>query len=323
MASGDLLLELRDRTQYEKLAALASFGSFQVTVTPHRSMNTVRGVVSDDDLINLPDSELLDGWKEQNVVNVQRIKIRRDNIEKATKHIIVTFGSSELPETIETGYTKLRVRPYIPNPRRCFKCQRCGHSSHTCKGQSTCARCASQEHISDNCESEAHCVNCGGSHPAYSRSCSAWRREKDIISLKVRENISFREARKRCSPFHGTTYLDAARQGAALHQPSPSARPVRSESAVVAAPAVDVAKSMPPTPQQSPAIPGPSGVKASAHQPKPETRSDSPHVRASGASQEAMDTMPAPRVPKDRRGSLDRVRKTKKTITRPDAGSVT
>lgn len=61
-------------------------------------MNTVRGVVSDDDLMNLTEAELLDGWKEQNVVNIQRINIRRYNTEKPTKHIIPTFESNELPE---------------------------------------------------------------------------------------------------------------------------------------------------------------------------------------------------------------------------------
>ncbi|KAH8019705.1 hypothetical protein HPB51_021027 [Rhipicephalus microplus] len=42
-------------------------------------MNTTRGVVSDADLLGLTEEELLEGWKSQNVTNVQRIIIRRHN----------------------------------------------------------------------------------------------------------------------------------------------------------------------------------------------------------------------------------------------------
>ncbi|GBN08076.1 hypothetical protein AVEN_273830-1 [Araneus ventricosus] len=41
---------------------------------------------------------------------------------------------------------RLSVRPYIPNPLRCFKCQRFGHSKTSCRGTLTCARCAEVGH---------------------------------------------------------------------------------------------------------------------------------------------------------------------------------
>lgn len=68
MASGDLLLELRNSKQYENLPKRKSFGNIPVTITPHRSMNTVRLKHHYEDLLNIWDRELFDGWKEQNVV---------------------------------------------------------------------------------------------------------------------------------------------------------------------------------------------------------------------------------------------------------------
>lgn len=171
-----------------------------ISVSAHRTMNTVKSVVSHDDLMDLTDEELLNGWKEGTVINVQRIKIRRDNKELPTKHIVLTFGSSTLPDAIETGYLKLRVRPYIPNPRRCYKCQRFGHASQRCRGQLTCAKCTTKDHSADECTAEAYCANYDGSHSAYSRSCAAWKKEKEKITIKVKENISFREARQCLSP---------------------------------------------------------------------------------------------------------------------------
>lgn len=57
-----------------------------IIVTAHRTLNPVRGVLSEDYVMDLRDEELVNGWKEENVVSVQRIKIRRDD-KLPTKHI--------------------------------------------------------------------------------------------------------------------------------------------------------------------------------------------------------------------------------------------
>ena len=307
MISGDLLLEVRDSAQYRKLSNLVAFGAVPITVTPHRSMNTVRGVISDDDLLNLSEEELLEGWKEQNVTQVQRIKIKRENKEIPTKFLIITFASTVLPESLETGYTKTRTRPYIPNPRRCFKCQRFGHGSQSCRGRLTCAKCGNHEHSSDICDSPLHCPNCEGEHAAYSRACPTWKKEKDIITLKYKENISFREARRRCSPFHGTFYADAARRGAAPQRPSPQAQLARSElSALAPAPVVEAVTSAPPTPQESPATLGslaPTQPPARACATRTEHAGSSRPVTVGAAR--AASPSPAPAGAVDEQRSLD------------------
>lgn len=57
---------------------LVAFGNIPVSVGPHRS-NTMRGVISYDDLLELSESELLQGWRDQDVEEVQIIMIRRDD----------------------------------------------------------------------------------------------------------------------------------------------------------------------------------------------------------------------------------------------------
>lgn len=326
MASGDLLLEVRDKLQHTKLTNLAAFGDIPISVSPHRSMNTVRGVISEIDLLELTESELLEGWKDENVVNVQRIKLRRDDKEIPTKHLIITFGTSNLPEHIETGYCKIRVRPYIPNPRRCFKCQRFGHGSQSCRGRPTCAKCASNDHSSDICTSAAHCVNCGGDHPAYSRSCPSWKKEKEVIELKVKLNISFQEARKRFSMTHNlsnTSYVDVVRRGAASHSPATVRATLSVPAVTPSAPPAVAASTVPPpskTSQQSSAPAGSTTSRASARAEKPETPVSVRRERASSASVEVMDTShspPASQTPKDRCSSQERAKKDKPRITGP------
>ncbi|XP_037509715.1 uncharacterized protein LOC119386521 [Rhipicephalus sanguineus] len=324
MGSGDLLLEVRDKAQYEKLSKLVAFGETPVSVGPHRSMNTVRGVISDDDLTELSESELLEGWQDQNVVKVQRIIIRRNNKQTPTKHVIITFGTSDLPESIETGYCKLRVRPYIPNPRRCFKCQRFGHGSQSCRGRATCAKCASIQHISDDCTSETtHCSNCEGDHAAYSRSCPTWKKEKQIVELKVKFNLSFQEARQRFA-LHNPSYpsfADVTRRGAAPHVSAP-ANVTQSVAAVVPpAPPAGAACTAPPPDKQGRQTPVSAEPRTTASAARSESSVTVPAEQApSATSQEVMDTSPtppAPETPKERRSSLERTKKERLRITGP------
>ena len=43
-------------------------------------------------------------------------------------------------------------------------------------------------------------MNCQGDHVAISRDCPKWKIEKDIVTLKYTEKISFADARKRLQP---------------------------------------------------------------------------------------------------------------------------
>ncbi|CAN8031289.1 unnamed protein product [Ixodes persulcatus] len=199
MTSGDLLIEIKTSEQSTALLSLNSVSDYKVTVTPHRTLNKVKGVISEDDLLESTKDELVDGLSDQGVVAAKRISLRREGKEINTKHVILTFELSKIPESIKAGYLNCRVRPYVPNPRRCFHCQRFGHSAQSCRGKTTCAKCGQNDHPSDNCANPPHCINCGEPHAAYSRSCKKWKEEKEVITLKVKENVSFPEARKRLS----------------------------------------------------------------------------------------------------------------------------
>ena len=98
------------------------------------------------------------------------------------------------------GYLKNETRPYIPNPQRCFQCQKFGHTKNSCKSKAVCAGCGEKGHNLDDCQNEPKCVNCQCDHVAISRDCPKWKIEKDIVTLKYTEKISFTDARKRLQP---------------------------------------------------------------------------------------------------------------------------
>ncbi|KAF8784265.1 hypothetical protein HNY73_009969 [Argiope bruennichi] len=109
----------------------------------------------------------------------------------------------------------LAVRPFIPNLLRCFQCQRFGHSKTNYRGTLTCDRCAEKGHDSQQCTTPEKCVNCSSDHTSFSRLCPRWKLEKDIITIKTKEQISYPEAKRKImaqTPTPGVSYSTAVKQ---------------------------------------------------------------------------------------------------------------
>ncbi|XP_067134151.1 uncharacterized protein [Centruroides vittatus] len=180
LRSGDLLIEAAFSQQSAKLLKMTSLGDITVTITPHASLNSSRGVISEIDLMSEDESDIQIGLADQGVIAVRCIFICRDGKLIRTKHLILFFGKPTLPSFVTAGYLRCPVRPYIPNPLRCFKCQQFGHSQTSCRGKNICAQCGTEGHQSTECSNTPCCVNCKDAHPAYFWKCPAWQREKEI-----------------------------------------------------------------------------------------------------------------------------------------------
>ncbi|GFT99262.1 uncharacterized protein TNCV_73581 [Trichonephila clavipes] len=178
MKSSDLLVETNSAVQSKSYLSAETFFDSPLLVTPHKYLNSSRGVISEPDLLYTSEAEILESFSDQGVVQVRRITLKKDTHIIPTKHIILTFNSPKLPTTIKAGYINCKIRPYIPNPLRCFRCQRFGHSQTSCRGQLTCSRCASAGHSSTDCTLEPKCINCSQSHPSNSQLCPKWKLEK-------------------------------------------------------------------------------------------------------------------------------------------------
>nr|XP_015910660.2 uncharacterized protein LOC107441797 [Parasteatoda tepidariorum] len=196
LRSGDLLVQVSSEKQATTLSTCTNICSFSVNITPHRTLNTSRGVISQSEFINDTEENIVEELRDQHVIAVRRIKIRRDGQLIPTKHLILTFATPNLPSAVKLAWYNCPVRPYVPNPLRCFQCQRFGHSKASCRSKPICARCSSSDHADTTCELPPHCVNCNGDHAAYSRNCTKWSQEKEIQSVKVLQNVTFNEARR-------------------------------------------------------------------------------------------------------------------------------
>nr|CAH7746196.1 unnamed protein product [Callosobruchus chinensis] len=166
------------------------------------------------------------------VIEVRRIKSKRDGMLVDTANHILTFNKPTLPKEIKVAMYNLKVRPYIPSPLRCFNCQKFGHTTTRCSFQKICV-CGKQPHEGTPCDSPVICPNCQGNHPAQSKQCIKYKEEFAIQQLKVVEKISYFEAKNRVAvqtPTPNVTYSAAARSTTLIDQILPALKTIIQET---------------------------------------------------------------------------------------------
>ena len=235
-STGYLLIEVDREPLYDKLLSTRKIEDIPVVIEEHRQMNTSKGIIyCDSDAVkSMSNEEIQSAMEDQKVTEVYRIT-KRDGTK--TNLFIITFGTPLLPKDVKVGYMKIEVRLYIPNPRRCFNCQRYGHGKNTCTHEIVCVTCgkSGHEYGSDDCDKEKKCYHCGQEHESSFRDCPMWKLEKFILEVKLKNNITFKEARSQVyqsktqlvsqipriqAPKSQSTYRDVTAQptvAAALH----------------------------------------------------------------------------------------------------------
>jgi hypothetical protein len=214
LRDGSLLVKTSSDKQSEKLLALKRLHDIPVVVEPHRGLNTCRGVISCYDLLYVDVVDITKEMASQGVIDCRRLTTKRNGEVINTTSAILTFSRDMLPEKVNVGYERCPVRPYIPNPLRCYKCQRFGHVAPKCKGNDICPKCSKAKHEGEVCASPAICANCEGQHPAYSRDCPKLQEEKKIVEIKTTKKITYFEARQKyrtlIAPTFSKSYAEKA-----------------------------------------------------------------------------------------------------------------
>ena len=137
LSSGLLLIEVDQKPTHDKLLRINKVLGIPVNVSPHSTMNSSKGTIFCDNIYQYTEDELQEKLEEQGVTHVHRIKKRGGEL---TSLYVLTFNKTTLPASIKVGYMNCKVRLYIPNPRRCFKCQGYRHVQNTCSHNPVCAK---------------------------------------------------------------------------------------------------------------------------------------------------------------------------------------
>ena len=199
LRDGTLLVEVANEKQSMLIKELKILNNVNVQVTEHASLNQIKGTIHYKNRPGYTEDELLSELNPQNVAALYNIRKRVSGVLERTPIYVVTFDACSLPKEVTIGWTTCSVREYIPLPRRCFKCNKYGHSSKTCRQEKgTCVQCGYENH-GLQCNRTATCSNCGDAHPASAKDCFYYKLEKATVTLQTREKLSYSEAKRRAT----------------------------------------------------------------------------------------------------------------------------
>lgn len=157
------------------------------------SRGVITGIPVDEDLDKLKRS--IQGG---DVTRLKRLTRMVNGERVDSLSVLIEFEGNNLPDKIKIGYLSFMVRPYVPPPLRCFKCQRFGHVAAVCRGKQRCLKCGGDHKIEDCAvTSKEKCCNCGGDHRVTYPGCETRKRAVAVQQIKTTQNISYAEAVKK------------------------------------------------------------------------------------------------------------------------------
>ena len=205
--SGDSLrICCTSEAQRRAMRLRTTIGGFEVSYSDPYKKTTInddmkKGIIFGVDF-ELSDEEICE---EIGANSVRRIKKKIGGREIKTAQIL-TFFKDELPPYVLIGWRRHRVDKYVPDPIRCYQCQRYGHKANTCNGQEKCGIC-SKRHNAKECpeinksteEKESKCPNCGGKHSASYRGCPKFKIAREITTIQFTSDskMTYAEAIKK------------------------------------------------------------------------------------------------------------------------------
>jgi hypothetical protein len=121
LRDGKLLVEILRQKQGINLQKIDSFCKIKCQVSPHKTLNTSKGVIRDRRLFCASEDEMKNELASQGVTHVRRIQVKRNGAMQNTNTFILTFNNPTRPEKLNIFYELIPVSPYIPNPLLCFE----------------------------------------------------------------------------------------------------------------------------------------------------------------------------------------------------------
>ena len=213
-ANGSLIVKTENRAQTKKLLKCTKFCEKEVTVSLNRARNTRQGTIFAPEMRYMSEDEILDGLRPEGVSHVRRLTSFKDGKRRDTSLLCLTFQTTTLPSTLLAGYIRYNVDVYIPNPMRCFKCQRFGHTVKFCNKDARCHKCGEAPHEGSACSSPTKCLSCSSTeHNVSSKDCPTWKKRKRNMYTQsnIKHVISTGTSRSRREDMH--SHIENIRTG--------------------------------------------------------------------------------------------------------------
>ena len=184
-----ILIKARDFSQAKMLMNFKSQNTIIDRITPHKTFNTMKGVMYSKDIYEYTEDEILERCP-PNVCEVRKLR----GINNA---ILLTFSTEYIPDYIRFGtHIKISVKRYRPKPIQCFKCLDYGHVITRCSNPKRCEKCSSEHQEWNDCNLPLHCFHCMGSHSPTSKECNRKKLEQEVAEVALYQHISISNAKR-------------------------------------------------------------------------------------------------------------------------------
>jgi len=206
LARGSVKVVCRTTDQRAALLKTTNFMQRRVRVTPPqgravetRVRSEVKGVIGGVS-VEVSDEEIRGEVEVAGVTGVKRIMRHEGGRVVPTAAVILTFKGAQLPQKVDIGCLRYKVREYVPPVVRCYKCQGFSHKAAQCKVGLRCVRC-SGAHAFDDCPGkenreavDVRCANCKGNHSAAFRGCKGYVEVHEALKIVTKEKLSYKDA---------------------------------------------------------------------------------------------------------------------------------
>ena len=191
-----LLIQVKSAQQGNRLRQVERLAGVEVDISEHRALNQCKGTVLSRTMSNTPLETLKEALKDQNVIEVERMKARINGELQETHRYILTFNQPNPPTAIKLAdWHHEAVDLYIPKPMRCVKCWKFGHTQKRCRRENpVCLQCAEDGHLAARCTRETKCANCYGKHRATDRNCPVLHFKSEVLATQTRLKYTYHEA---------------------------------------------------------------------------------------------------------------------------------
>ncbi|KAG7169759.1 RNA-directed DNA polymerase from mobile element jockey-like 1 [Homarus americanus] len=167
---GDLILSPQDHNTAKILSEVSNLNGKAIKIIPLDPEEKTTRMVLLRYPLELPVEVVT---KHSKVTKAERCVTSRDKAQ--TRQVLVDIKGT-VPEEVDLGnWGTYKLRPFVPEPLRCYKCQKFGHHQ---------SRCHKNKH-KDGTITTAKCPNCGKKHHAWSTSCPERRERMKVAMAKV------------------------------------------------------------------------------------------------------------------------------------------
>ena len=189
--------------------------------------------LEDKNILRLQEEELkalLQTPGDQNgILSVTRLYPRKtittdEELKEITSMRVSIEFTNRTPDRVFFDHVSIPIIPFILPPKRCFICQRYGHSSLSCRRKTTCSICA-ENHFHTQCtitnKDLFKCSSCHNNHKASSSSCNYYKAALKIAAQLQESRITQIHASREYAKLYNSDSTSLNGPSTRLITPSP------------------------------------------------------------------------------------------------------